>query len=203
MTYGDADRDHTLRLIPPTTATLLDVGSGSGHFLEATKAIYPDIETWAIDPNQDCSQRPGVDHFILGHYPADIGPITFDTIVFNDVLEHLVDPWQVLRDTVDRLSPDGLVLASIPNIRHYSVLRPLLVQGQFTYREMGILDRTHLRFFTLASACDLFTQAGYEIVTASYARISDKGVALTLLRAGGRLTVPFRARHLAIAAKPN
>lgn len=199
--YGDAPREHSLRLIPRRMASLLDVGSGSGHFLEAVKASCPDIETWAIDPNQDCSQRKGVDHFVSGTYPIDLPIQSFDVIVFNDVLEHMVDPWSVLRDTLSYLSRDGTVIASIPNIRHYSVVKPLVMNGKFTYREAGLLDRTHLRFFTIASAVSLFVESGYIVNHASHERLTTGG-ASRLLRLGGRASVPFRARHISIAAQP-
>lgn len=183
MEYGDADREHTLRLVPGNAASVLDVGSGSGHFLETLKRRQPHTITWAIDANQDCSQRPGVDNFVRGIYPEAAPREQFDVVVFNDVLEHLVDPWSALRDTHGYLSPDGVVIASIPNIRHYSVIKPLVAQGRFTYREMGLLDRTHLRFFTFSSACDLFETTGFtirgQLILSGVMRLGAKG-------AGGR-----------------
>jgi len=86
---------------------------------------------------------------------------TFDTIIFADCLEHLSDPYNLLRWYVkDWLTPGGQVIVSIPNIRHESVLLPLLLNGRFDYQDAGILDRTHLRFFTLNSALALLKGAG-------------------------------------------
>ena len=86
----------------------------------------------------------------------------FDYIVFADVLEHLHDPLQVLRRATERLSDNGSILISIPNIGHNSVLIDLL-QGKFEYRESGILDRTHLKFFTHESLRNMIAAAGLSI----------------------------------------
>ena len=84
----------------------------------------------------------------------------FDYIIFADVLEHLYDPGQVLTNMKKYLKPDGCILASIPNVQHISVVKDLL-RGRWTYQDAGILDRTHVRFFTLQEINELFTQAGY------------------------------------------
>ena len=190
-----------LDLLPAAFDSILDVGSGSGHFLEMVKAARPDVETWAIDPSQDCSLRNGVDHFLLGSFPADVAPRTFDVIVFNDVLEHMEDPWMALRQTRRFLTSSGRVSASIPNVRHYSVVKPLLVSGRFTYQDAGILDRTHLRFFTLSGVKQLFVDTGFRVVECRYEHLTNNGTAASLLRLGGPLTKPFRARHVAVSAR--
>jgi len=86
----------------------------------------------------------------------------FDVITFGDVLEHLVTPGEVLRKSRDYLGPDGYVLISLPNVAHYRV-RLALLQGRFDYEEQGILDRTHLRFFTLRNARRMIEDAGFEV----------------------------------------
>ncbi|MEI2582266.1 methyltransferase domain-containing protein [Scytonema sp. PRP1] len=86
----------------------------------------------------------------------------FDVAVFGDVLEHLRDPWRVLEQTRRLLKPEGYVVASIPNIAH-GAIRLAFLQGQFEYAEVGILDNTHLRFFTSKTVEELFEQAGYII----------------------------------------
>ena len=86
-------------------------------------------------------------------------PASFDALIFADVLEHLLDPWRVLREAVEVLAEDGVVVASIPNVQNLDVLRRLL-RGRWDYRERGILDFGHLRFFTLHGIRGLFAQAG-------------------------------------------
>jgi 2-polyprenyl-3-methyl-5-hydroxy-6-metoxy-1,4-benzoquinol methylase len=89
----------------------------------------------------------------------------FDTIIALDVLEHLVDPWTILADCRRLLRPNGLVVASIPNIRFVPVLVDLVGRGRFDYRDAGVLDRTHLRFFTRRSIVAMFDDAGFEALT--------------------------------------
>jgi len=88
----------------------------------------------------------------------------FDLMTFADVLEHLVDPARVLRHLSRWLGRGGTLLLSLPNIRHESVVLPLLVEGQWEYADAGILDRTHLRFFTRKGMLRLLDEAGFEVV---------------------------------------
>ena len=92
--------------------------------------------------------------------PPD-GEAAFDCILFGDVLEHLVDPLAFLDRFVSRLAPGGCVLCSIPNAQHHSMLEALLT-GDFQYQPAGLLDSTHLRFFTLSTAMKLLLDAGLE-----------------------------------------
>lgn len=84
----------------------------------------------------------------------------FDVAVFGDILEHLRNPWRVLEATRQILKPEGYVVASIPNIAH-GAIRLALLQGRFEYAQLGILDDTHLRFFTRQTVEHLFEQSGY------------------------------------------
>jgi 2-polyprenyl-3-methyl-5-hydroxy-6-metoxy-1,4-benzoquinol methylase len=86
----------------------------------------------------------------------------FDVAVFGDVLEHLRNPWKVLEKTQQLLKSEGYVVASIPNIAH-GAIRLALWQGKFEYTELGILDSTHLRFFTRKTVEELFESSGYFI----------------------------------------
>ena len=86
----------------------------------------------------------------------------YDLIVFADVLEHLVDPYTLLRESRAWLSDTGRILVSIPNIRHLSVLWGLVIGGDWRYGQHGIMDGTHLRFFTSRSFDRALHEAGYE-----------------------------------------
>jgi hypothetical protein len=90
---------------------------------------------------------------------------SFDALVLGDVLEHLQDPWRVLRQLREHIEPDGVCVACIPNVGHWSLVAELL-RGQWSYAEHGLLDRTHLRFFTLDSAIALFEKAGWTVLDA-------------------------------------
>jgi len=88
---------------------------------------------------------------------------SFDCIVLADVLEHLRDPWSLLTRLQPYLADDGTVVASIPNVGHYPIILGL-VRHRWRYTPEGVLDRTHLRFFTLETIRDMFTRSGFHIV---------------------------------------
>jgi len=90
----------------------------------------------------------------------------FDVVLCADVLEHLKDPERVLREAVDRLKPGGIAAISVPNVAHLWMRLQLLL-GSFNYRDRGILDRTHLRFFTLRSFRNLLADSGLKTVEMS------------------------------------
>ena len=103
--------------------------------------------------------RPTVEPAALGLDEAAPG---VDCLIFGDVLEHMVDPWAVLARLAGWVRDGGQVLACIPNVQHYSVIVGLL-RGSWTYQDEGLLDRTHLRFFTLEGVQDLFARAGLSV----------------------------------------
>lgn len=88
----------------------------------------------------------------------------FDVIICADVLEHLVDPWAQLQRLMVHLKPGGIVIASLPNVRNWRVLAPLLFKGRWEYQDAGIMDRTHLRFFTRQEMISFFAACGLKPV---------------------------------------
>lgn len=88
----------------------------------------------------------------------------YDALIMSEVLEHLIDPWGLLANLLPRMRPGGLVFASSPNISHNRVLRDLLA-GRFDYQAVGVMDRTHLRWFTPNSYREMFEQAGFRTVS--------------------------------------
>jgi 2-polyprenyl-3-methyl-5-hydroxy-6-metoxy-1,4-benzoquinol methylase len=91
----------------------------------------------------------------------------FDVAVAADVLEHLYDPWTALQRMVSLIKPDGYLVISLPHVGHAAILG-CIMNGDFEYRDWGLLDRTHIRFFCLKNIEDLFTQANLKIIEASY-----------------------------------
>ncbi len=87
--------------------------------------------------------------------PSELSKQAFDCILCGDVLEHVRDPWRTIAGLSRLLLPRGRMIVSVPNVRHWSVVFPLLLQGKWQYRQQGILDRTHLRFFTRSTAMEL------------------------------------------------
>ena len=90
---------------------------------------------------------------------------SFDYIICADVLEHLSDPWEILADLAMFLRPGGRLVVSLPNVQHWSVWLPLILKGRFEYCDAGgIMDRTHLRFFTRSTSKKLITQSNLQVI---------------------------------------
>ncbi|MHB1681446.1 MAG: glycosyltransferase [Bacilli bacterium] len=164
--YSLWTREDLAELIPQDVTRVLDVGcacGGLGLTLKNRGVGY----VAGIEYNERAAidARTVLDEVWIGdaatiHLPHPPG--SFDALVFADVLEHLTDPIAALRNLTSYLKPEGYVVASIPNVGHASVLKGLL-EGSWTYQESGILDKTHLRFFTLLEIARLFEQAGLQI----------------------------------------
>ena len=89
----------------------------------------------------------------------------FDCFVFGDVLEHINDPWGLLKRLRPFLADDGIAVASIPNVKHWPIISDLIFHDDWKYAEAGVLDITHLRFFTRKTAARLFRESGYSVQT--------------------------------------
>ena len=143
---------------------VLDVGSSTGYLAEILVKRGCRVTGFEIDPEAARQAEEHCERVIVGDVESlDLGEEldegSFDVIIFGDVLEHLKDPLRALRRLKSFLGPRGYVVASIPNIAHGSV-RLALMQGKFQYRSLGLLDSTHLRFFTRESLEQLFKDAG-------------------------------------------
>ncbi|GAC1441334.1 MAG: hypothetical protein NVSMB55_08850 [Mycobacteriales bacterium] len=120
----------------------------------------------------------------------------FDTVVFADVLEHLTKPEVVLTQVLSRLRPGGRALISLPNVRHHAVVRDLVLKNRWDYQDAGVLDRTHMRFFTSVTAQAMCEQAGLTVESV-YAGVGPR--ARHPLRLVPRL-VTFAAAQMVLAA---
>ena len=162
-------RNDILNLIPRTAKKILDVGCSIGTFGEQIKRKY-NVEVVGLEVNKEMAviAKTNLDKVII----ADIEELNlsnyfsagyFDCIIFADILEHLKNPWIVLKDITKVLSEEGVVIASIPNIRHYTTIVELVIKGYWPYRERGIHDKSHLRFFTLKNIKEIFDSSGLKI----------------------------------------
>lgn len=163
-------RNDILNLIPDNANKVLDVGCSIGVLGEQIKQRNKNVEVKGIEFDEQMAEvaKKKFDKVIVGDV-EDINvtnvllPNYFDCIIFADILEHLKNPWDILKNTANLLNDRGVVIASIPNVRHYSTIISLLFKGYWPYRERGIHDRTHLRFFTLRNIRELFQYANLNI----------------------------------------
>ncbi len=152
-------------LLPDRAERVLEIGCGAGgtlRWLKASGRIGYAVGVELFAPAADQARR--VADLVLCRdierepLPPDLG--RFDLILCLDVLEHLVDPWGAVDRLVrERLVPGGTLVVSLPNVRHHSVLLPLLFEGRWEYQDHGLLDRTHLHLFTRSSAMRLLTHS--------------------------------------------
>lgn len=166
--YVGRAREEILPLLPQQCERVLELGCGSGATLAYLKRLKLSRWTAGVELHHETAAyaRGQVDLVLDGNIEQidlPFEPGSFDVILCLDVLEHLIDPWRVLRAMKGFLSPNGVIIASIPNVRHASVVLPLLLQGRWEYAESGLLDRSHLRFFTRRTAIKLFESSGYRV----------------------------------------
>lgn len=164
--YYEHARPEILALIPPTARCIIDVGCGAGALGRAIKERSPSTEVRGIEISTAQAARARAVLDDVAVRSADLGPPSDwprpDCVIFADVLEHLSDPWAALEEWKRHLGPQATVIASIPNVMHASVTGDL-VRGRWEYRDAGVLDRTHLRFFERASIRKLFDDAGLRV----------------------------------------
>ncbi len=168
--YYSSTRTEILSLVPEGVNRVLDIGCGTGQTLSMLKEKNLCKETVGIELVASVASQASkiVDKIYVlnvekSELPCELGE--FDLILLLDVLEHLVDPWGFLlklNSLSNYLSKKGKFIISLPNARHFNLVLPLLA-GSFEYVERGILDKTHLRFFTKQSAIALIKSAGLNV----------------------------------------
>ncbi len=167
--YGQF-RHELLPLLEPARGTVLDIGCGSGLLLAhlrqhgAERTIGIELRA---DIASELRESGRVDEVLCLDIERDelpFAPGSIDTLVVSHVLEHMVDPWSVLRRLRPLLSPGGRLVGAIPNVRHVSVALKLLTRGRWQYADSGILDRTHLRFFAKETIRELLETTGYRVL---------------------------------------
>ncbi len=190
-----------LRALVPKGAAVLDVGCSSGY-LGKSLMEGRGTKVWGIEfdaGDAQLAREQGYEEVFQGDVErfdwSKFGTKRFDVVIFADLLEHLKEPAKVLAAVKPLLKPKGTVLASIPNIAHLSI-RLELLNGDFVYEPTGILDDTHLRYFTLYSIRQLFEDQGYliEHVDATIYDLPDDLVAERLKRVGLEFTKKFKTQ---------
>ncbi|WP_164510901.1 class I SAM-dependent methyltransferase [Nonlabens xiamenensis] len=161
-------RPEMLKYLPDNPSRILDIGCADGSFgwmvKEKTKA-----EIWGIEymPEQANQAAKKLDKVFSGPCEKHISKLPdayFDVIFCNDVLEHLVDPYEVLDHLKSKIAPDGILVSSIPNVRYHNTFMRVIFQKDWKYHDHGVMDKTHLRFFTGKSIKRMYEEAGYEVI---------------------------------------
>jgi trans-aconitate methyltransferase len=158
-----------LTLLPQGVGRVVEAGCSSGALGQAFLADHPDAEYIGIEMVEEFAAvaRTRLTEVVVANV-EQLEDRTFEVLrptdcwIFGDVLEHLYDPWKMLRRVRSSLGDGGCVVACIPNAQHWSV-QGLLNLGEFRYQDSGLLDRTHIRWFTRKTIVQLFKQNGYVI----------------------------------------
>jgi 2-polyprenyl-3-methyl-5-hydroxy-6-metoxy-1,4-benzoquinol methylase len=200
--YANA-RPDLVAALPRPIGRVLDVGCGQGA---VGRALRDAGATWLsgveMQPSAAAVARESYDEVAVGAAETELDSLTgpFDTICCYDVLEHMGDPYTVLRRLRDVAVPGGRLHVSVPNARHFSLVRDLVFRGTFGYTEWGHRDSTHLRWFTRRDIVASVSEAGWEVSAVSHPAL---GRSATLDRlTGGRSTEFLVGQWYVLARNP-
>lgn len=153
---------------------VLEAGCACGANLMQLRQANPSAELYGVEINEHATKIAAcfgkIYNLDLEKFSMPEWQDKFDAVLMGDILEHLRDPWQVVRDMHRITKPGGRIIISVPNVMHLSMFYRLL-QGDWSYAESGILDRTHLRFFTKQTAMRLLREAGWQVKDIGYSQI--------------------------------
>ncbi len=166
--YYQQNRLEMLEFVPKNSQKILDIGCGEGNFASILKENLK-AEVWGIEKNEKAASlaKEKLDKVIVGdivEIVRDLEDKSFDCIVLNDILEHLAYPNNLLKNLKDKLKKNGVVVFSVPNVRYLLNLKRLLINKDWRYENEGVLDGTHLRFFTKKSLIETFKSLDFEIL---------------------------------------
>jgi len=167
--YYAGKREDILEVLPDGLDRVLDIGCGAGILgsdIKAKTGGKAEITGVEIEEEIAKKAKAKIDRVLVGDIEKLELPFEkeyFDCVIYGDILEHLRDPWALLLKNTPFLKKSGFVIISVPNISHYRIIK-MLFRKEWNYDERGILDREHLRFFTLKSAKDMLERANLDIV---------------------------------------
>lgn len=196
--YYNAPRREMLAFVPNNVHRVLEIGCGEGRFGAELKRVRMEVgvalEVTGVELDGERAKvaEANLDRVIVADVERDelgLPEASFDCIVCNDVLEHLISPSRALANLRRLLVPGGYLVASIPNVRYWGVLKGLLVEGDWRYADEGVLDVTHLRFFTRRSIARMLEECGYDCEMLTGINSHVRGWKFNILRvmSGGRL----------------
>ena len=157
-----SDRRDLVNLVPKGITSVLDVGCAMGGYAKTLKALRPELRITGVELNPFMAARARIhyDEMVINPVEEATFEEKFDLINCGDVLEHLQDPWAMLKNLHALLVPKGYLVLSVPNAGHWTVVRGLL-KGDFEYVPLGLLCIAHLRWFTESTLCETLVEAGF------------------------------------------
>jgi len=163
--YSNSKRPEMVEFLPSKYSTVLEIGCNVGNFVQF---VNKPCEYWGIEPYEEAANiaKNQMNKVLVGFYDNIVNEIPnnyFDLVIANDVVEHLEQPWNFLQSIKKKLTVNASIVLSIPNVRYYWNLKELLFHKDWKYVDSGILDITHLRFFTEKSIFRLLNENGFEI----------------------------------------
>jgi 2-polyprenyl-3-methyl-5-hydroxy-6-metoxy-1,4-benzoquinol methylase len=184
-TYFSQSRPELVARLPPgPLGRLLDVGCGAGGVGRALRDRVDFLAGIEVEPEFAAQARELYDQVLTGKVEDVVDDLEapFDIILAYDLLEHLTQPEDVLLRLHEVGTPDGLIHVSVPNARHWSLVRDLVVRGTFGYTDWGHRDRTHLRWLTRSDLVALLESTGWRVESTAHGSLTPAG------RAAERLT---------------
>lgn len=166
--YQSLKRREMLAFVPDSCKVILEIGCGDGSFSEQLK-LERSAQVWGVELNPEVAAlaEKKLDKVLCGDLLELIKELPagyFDCIICNDILEHFVHTSSLIRELKKLLRPDGYITSSLPNFRYVGNLWEILVKKDFEYKNSGILDYTHYRFFTQKSIVRMFSDLGFTVV---------------------------------------
>lgn len=173
MNYYEGINNELLSMLPKEAQTVVEIGCAAGLFAAAYRNINPSVRYLGVEIFEEVAQKAAthLDAIVIGNIEnakvfseleEKLAGSKIDALIFGDVLEHLLNPWEIIAKFKPMMSPNGYCVTCIPNISHWTILAGLL-HGEWNYADSGLLDRTHLRFFTKKTMIELFQNTGWQV----------------------------------------
>jgi 2-polyprenyl-3-methyl-5-hydroxy-6-metoxy-1,4-benzoquinol methylase len=187
LSYFSQERPELVAQLPARLGRLLDVGCGAGGVGRAVRDRVDYLAGIELEPDAAAAARAVYDQVVTGRVEDVLGELEglFDTVLAYDLLEHLPSPDEVLRRLHEVTAVGTLLHVSVPNARHWSLVRDLVARGTFGYTEWGHRDGTHLRWFTRRDLVDLLEGSGWRVERTAHAPLTPAGRLLERATHGG------------------